>query len=180
CLPPDGAAMVQIWCAPDLPAVWADHDRLEQVFVNLLGNSVAHNPPGTPVQVRARPASQTSVAIAVTDEGIGLPADVAAAPFEPRRSRARTAGAGLGLSIARGIVAAHGGHLRVVPTQAGASIEVRLPVEDTSVLPSASAQGVGRPGAAPPAAELGGGGLAGQNGIESLSQRSRRRGAGRS
>ena len=47
CLPPDGAAMVELSCAPDLPVVWADHDRLEQVFVNLLGNAVGHNPPGT-------------------------------------------------------------------------------------------------------------------------------------
>ncbi len=157
CLPPDAAEKIQIWCAPDLPAVWADHDRLEQVFVNLLGNSVGHNPPGTPVTVRARPASQTSVAIAVTDQGIGLPAEVAAAPFEPRRSRAKTAGAGLGLSIARGIVAAHGGNLRVVPSQAGASFEVRLPVEDSPIQP------------------------AGPNGIGSMSQPARpRKGAGRS
>jgi signal transduction histidine kinase/ABC-type multidrug transport system ATPase subunit len=157
CLPPDGVAMVQISCAPDLPAVWADHDRLEQVFVNLLGNAVGHNPPGTSVTVRARPAGRTSVAVGVTDEGIGLPAEVAAAPFEPRRSRARTAGAGLGLSIARGIVAAHGGQLRVVPSQAGASFEVRLPVEDNSVLPSAatSLSQPARPAAAGPRKEAG-------------------------
>ena len=133
CLPPEGAAAVHIWCAPDLPAVWADHDRLEQVFVNLLGNAVGHNPPGTPVRVRAAPSGPGSVAVTVTDEGIGLPAEVAAAPFEPRRrSRAKTAGAGLGLSIARGIVAAHGGSMDVVPARAGAGFVVRLPVEDGS------------------------------------------------
>jgi signal transduction histidine kinase/ABC-type multidrug transport system ATPase subunit len=178
CLPPDGAAMVEISCAPDLPAIWADHDRLEQVFVNLLGNAVGHNPPGTPVTVGARPAGQTSVAIAVTDEGIGLPAEVAVAPFEPRRSRARTAGAGLGLSIARGIVAAHGGMLRVVPSQAGASFEVRLPIEDNSVLPSSVTHGAGPQGHAPPVAGPPGGRLGGQNGISSLSQPTRPDAAG--
>jgi len=64
-----------------------------------------------------------------------LPPEVAAAPFEPRRrSRARTAGPGLGLSIARGIVAAHGGLLAVTPAPSGASFGVRLPVEDSSGL----------------------------------------------
>jgi signal transduction histidine kinase/ABC-type multidrug transport system ATPase subunit len=136
CLPPDGAAMVEIWCAPGLPAIWADHDRLEQVFVNLLGNAVGHNVPGTSVRVQARPGGGGSVAIEVSDDGIGLPAEVAAAPFEPRRrSRAGTAGAGVGLSIARGIVAAHGGLLEVVPSEAGASLVVRLPVEDGHGLP---------------------------------------------
>jgi signal transduction histidine kinase len=132
CLPPAGAAMVELSCAPDLPVVWADHDRLEQVFVNLLGNAVDHNPAGTPVRVRAESPDHGSVAITVTDEGVGLPADMAAAPFEPRRApgRTRTAGAGLGLSIARGIVTAHGGLLEVRPSLTGASFLVRLPVED--------------------------------------------------
>jgi signal transduction histidine kinase/ABC-type multidrug transport system ATPase subunit len=137
CLPPEGAQLVDIWCAPDLPAVWADHDRLEQVFVNLLANAVGHNPPGTPVRVRAEPAGTGSVVVTVTDDGIGLPPQVAAAPFEPRRrGRASTAGAGLGLSIARGIVAAHGGLLQVTPAASGASFGVRLPVEDSSGLHS--------------------------------------------
>ena len=35
-------------CDPGLPAVWADHDRLEQVFVNLLNNAFKHNPPRDP------------------------------------------------------------------------------------------------------------------------------------
>ena len=141
CLPPEGAAMVEIWCAPGLPAVWADHDRLEQVFVNLLGNAVGHNAPGTPVRVHARPGDRSSVAIEVSDDGIGLPVEVAGAPFEARRrSRARTAGAGVGLSIARGIVAAHGGVLEVVPSQAGASFMVRLPVEDGSGIPGTGPQ----------------------------------------
>ncbi len=134
-LPPEGAQMVDVWCAPDLPPVWADHDRLEQVFVNLLANAVGHNPPGTTVRVRAEPAGGGWVVVTVTDDGIGLPPEVAAAPFEPRRrSRARTAGPGLGLSIARGIVAAHGGLLAVTPAPSGASFGVRLPVEDSSGL----------------------------------------------
>ena len=52
-LPPRGAPFVEVKTAPGLPQVWADHDRLEQVFVNLLGNALGHNPPGTRVTVTA-------------------------------------------------------------------------------------------------------------------------------
>src|SRR5579864_7046510 len=55
CLPPAGAAMIEVVCDPSLPVVWADHDRLEQVFVNLLDNAIGHNPPGTQVRVTAEP-----------------------------------------------------------------------------------------------------------------------------
>ena len=54
CLPPASAARVTVDCAPGLPVVWADHDRLEQVFVNLLENAFRHNPAGTHVRVEAR------------------------------------------------------------------------------------------------------------------------------
>ncbi len=131
CLPPDGRRMVRIDCAPDLPAIWADHDRLEQVFVNLLANAIGHNPPGTEVTVQAEPVRRAQVSITVADEGVGLPTDIAQAPFEPRRLRSsKTGGAGLGLSITRGIVTAHGGRLEVKPSAAGASFAVTLPIED--------------------------------------------------
>src|SRR5258708_29981105 len=99
--------MVDVWCAPDLPPVWADHDRLEQVFVNLLANAVGHNPPGTTVRVRAEPAEGGWVVVTVTDDGIGLPPEGAAAPFgPPRRGPARTAGAGRGPAAAPRLAAA--------------------------------------------------------------------------
>ena len=138
CLPPDDADAVLISCAAGLPAVWADHDRLEQVFVNLLGNAVGHNPPGTPVTVRAEPEGKAAVAIRVSDLGAGLPAEVAAAPFEPRQRRGgKSGGTGLGLSIARGIVTAHGGVIELEPSLSGATFVVRLPIEDEAAPPLA-------------------------------------------
>jgi signal transduction histidine kinase/ABC-type multidrug transport system ATPase subunit len=134
CLPPDGRHMVRIGCAADLPVIWADHDRLEQVFVNLLANAIGHNPPGTPVTALAQPANSTQVLITVADEGVGMPPDVAAALFEPRRLRSsKTGGAGLGLSITRGIVTAHGGRLELKPSDVGVSFAVTLPIEDWAV-----------------------------------------------
>jgi signal transduction histidine kinase/ABC-type multidrug transport system ATPase subunit len=129
CLPPGGAGSVALTCEPGLPVVWADHDRLEQVFVNLLNNAFGHNPPGTQVQVNAAIAPD-QVVISVRDDGGGMPPELAAAPFEPgRRPSRKSAGAGLGLSIAKGIVAAHGGTIELVPQPAGTCFRVCLPVE---------------------------------------------------
>jgi nitrogen-specific signal transduction histidine kinase len=130
CLPQPGASMIEVTCHPALPAVWADHDRLEQVFVNLLDNAIRHNPPGTRVSVTAEPGRGGLVVIGVSDDGSGLPPDLAAAPFGPkRRGHAPSAGAGLGLSIAQGIVVAHGGQIRPRRPAKGTSFEIRLPVE---------------------------------------------------
>jgi signal transduction histidine kinase/ABC-type multidrug transport system ATPase subunit len=119
CRAEEAASRIKVSCDPELPVVWADHDRLEQVFVNLLDNAVRHNPPGTSVIVEAAPAGE-SVSIAVIDDGIGP-------PVEGER-RSRTAGAGLGLSIARGIIAAHGGTMEVEGLDPGTRCVVSLPV----------------------------------------------------
>jgi signal transduction histidine kinase len=130
CLPQPGAAQVSVSRHPALPPVWADHDRLEQVFVNLLDNAIRHNPPGTRVSVTAGPGEEDDVVIGVLDDGPGLPPDLAAAPFEPkRREHSASAGAGLGLSIAYGIVTAHGGEITPDSTGEGTGFSIRLPVE---------------------------------------------------
>lgn len=129
CLPPAGAVAVSVQCDPDLPVIWADHDRLEQVFVNLINNAVGHNPPGTQVWVTAEAAAH-QVVISVTDNGTGIPDELAAAPFEAgRRRRTRTGGAGLGLSIAQGIVEAHRGRIELERLAQGTRFRVFLPVE---------------------------------------------------
>jgi signal transduction histidine kinase/ABC-type branched-subunit amino acid transport system ATPase component len=130
CLPPAAAAMIEVDCDPSLPVVWADHDRLEQVFVNLLDNALGHNPPGTRVSVSAEAAGQDGISVSVLDDGPGMPREIANAPFEPmRRRRAASAGAGLGLSIAKGIVEAHGGNIVLEQPAKGTGFRVRLPVE---------------------------------------------------
>ena len=131
CLPPSGALLVSVRCAADLPAIWADHDRLEQVFVNLLANAVGHNPPGTRVMVTASLHGADTLVVSVADDGPGMPADVAQAPFEPmRRHRSPSSGSGLGLSIARGIVEAHGGRMELAQPGQGTCFRIYLPVEN--------------------------------------------------
>ena len=149
CLPQGNAGQVTLDCDPGLPVVWADHDRMEQVFVNLLNNAFGHNPPGTRVQVTAM-SGPNEVAINVLDDGLGMPPEMAAAPFEPAHGTAagtnansrtgvansrandtsrKTAGAGLGLSIATGIVQAHGGRLELAALPKGTCFSVHLPAE---------------------------------------------------
>jgi signal transduction histidine kinase len=68
----------------------------------------------------------------VLDDGRGMPPELAAAPFEPARRPRASAGAGLGLSIARGIVQAHGGSIELdpsTPPDKGTCFSVHLPVE---------------------------------------------------
>jgi signal transduction histidine kinase/ABC-type multidrug transport system ATPase subunit len=146
CLPQARAPLIEVKCDAGLPVVWADHDRLEQVFVNLLDNALGHNPPGTRVRVSAAVDGQAGVTVRVADDGAGMPADVVLAPFEQaQRRRTPHAGAGLGLSIARGIVMAHGGRIELAPTRTGTCFRISLPVE----MPAALAGGVMLPAGTP-------------------------------
>jgi signal transduction histidine kinase/ABC-type multidrug transport system ATPase subunit len=129
-LPPEGATRIKITTATELPVVWADHDRLEQVFVNLLDNALRHNPPGTEVRVSARVGGPSEVIVEVTDDGIGVPDDLAGSLFDQTgRRRGPTSGAGLGLSITKGIVDAHGGRIEFDRLESGSRFRVRLPTE---------------------------------------------------
>jgi signal transduction histidine kinase len=130
CLPREQVGAVQVRCSDALPPVFADHDRLEQVLLNLLSNAIRHNPPGTHVTLTAMPVSPNAVEIRVSDDGLGLPGELVNAPFEATRgSRSGSAGAGLGLSITRGIVEAHGGTIQLVGADPGAVFAIRLPTE---------------------------------------------------
>jgi signal transduction histidine kinase/ABC-type multidrug transport system ATPase subunit len=144
CLPPASAASVALTCDASLPVVWADHDRMEQVFVNLLNNALRHNPPGTRVRVTAD-HRMSEVVISVLDDGVGMSPELAATPFEPAprppaipgngngnsngNGHRKSAGTGLGLSIAKGIVQAHGGRIELTPLPKGTCFQVYLPVE---------------------------------------------------
>ena len=115
------------------PVVLGDEPRLRQVLVNLVGNALAHTPPRTPVTVRLHTERGLAV-VEVRDEGPGLaPAD-ASRVFERfyradvARSRAQ-GGSGLGLSIVRAVVEAHGGRVGVRSTPgSGASFVVEVPL----------------------------------------------------
>ena len=112
----------------------ADPGRMQQVLWNLLMNAVKFTPPGGRVEVTGRSLADTHVEIEVADTGAGMPADTLARVFRPfeqgsRDSTRRHAGLGLGLSISRALVEAHGGTIMASsdgPGQ-GSRFVVRLP-----------------------------------------------------
>ncbi len=136
CLPDDWRSSVSAGTATGTPVIWADHDRLEQVFVNLLNNAFRHNPPGTRVTVEADVLPAGHIEVMVSDDGDGIAPERSRSPFDSTaRPRSRTAGAGLGLSIARGIVLAHRGTIELSPTAKGTSFRILLPLEAPEAAP---------------------------------------------
>jgi two-component system OmpR family sensor kinase len=131
----------------DGPAVIdADPHQLRQVFANLLRNALVHTPAGTPVEV-AVTRDDGAVVLEVRDHGGGLPTLNDESLFErfwrAEHGRERgKAGAGLGLAIVAGIVAAHGGEVHAENAGGGgARFIVRLPAgapAATAAAPSAA------------------------------------------
>jgi two-component system, OmpR family, sensor histidine kinase ArlS len=108
------------------------------VLRNLIDNAITHSLPNSgPVTVDVT-RDATSVRIAVSDDGPGLPEPEAAHVFEPfyrlDRSRSRrTGGYGLGLSICKRAVDAHGGRINIIPRQPrGTTFVVTLPAAPTT------------------------------------------------
>ncbi|MFF1477146.1 sensor histidine kinase [Streptomyces sp. NPDC058301] len=104
--------------APGPAPVLGDEARLRQVVANLVGNAVAHTPPGSPVRIGVGTADGHGI-IEVADSGPGLAPEQAARVFErfyrvdASRSRQTGGGAGLGLAIASALVQAHGGRVEL-------------------------------------------------------------------
>lgn len=128
----DGGVSLEQAADPDVPPVAADAPRLQRVLRNLVDNALHYTPPGGVVRVEVR--REPGVArVSVRDSGPGLSPDETERVFERfyrgtrARSRAdgaasRPAGAGLGLAIARGLVAAHGGRIWAERQEGGGSV----------------------------------------------------------
>ena len=118
---------------PSIGVVHGDSGRLNQVATNLLANAVKFTPEGGEVHVRLRRADDV-VEMIVSDNGQGIPADFLPSVFEPFRQADAAStrvhgGLGLGLSIVKHLVEAHGGSIRADSggEGRGATFTVRLP-----------------------------------------------------
>jgi two-component system OmpR family sensor kinase len=127
------------------PVVWGDADRLKQVLLNLASNALAHTPAGGRILFQVESANGRA-RIIVADTGSGIAPDLLPRVMDrfsrgdDSRSRA-TGGAGLGLSIARGIVEAHHGAIALASEAGeGTTVTVELPIWDGVHQPPASAQ----------------------------------------
>jgi signal transduction histidine kinase len=134
----------------DLPSVTADDERLEQVFSCLVQNALKYTPDGGRIQISGRvlgDPQELTVEVVVADSGIGIAREDLERVFEKfyrvgdvllhstGETKFKGAGPGLGLTIARGIVEAHGGHIwaespgRDEEACLGAKFHVLLPVQ---------------------------------------------------
>jgi len=121
--------------APGLPKAWVDPARVRQVFDNLLTNAIRHTPAGGEVLVAvstlvcASTRDGPMVQCRVTDAGPGFREDQLDQVFERFTRAGDSRGSGLGLSIVRDLVRAHGGTIDASndPTTGGASVGFTLP-----------------------------------------------------
>ncbi|WP_309095434.1 HAMP domain-containing sensor histidine kinase [Streptomyces sp.] len=125
---------------PGRAPVLGDEARLRQVTSNLVGNAIAHTPPGTPVRIGVGTLEDQAV-LELSDRGPGMSAEQAAHVFDrfyradTARGRTPTGGAGLGLSIVQSLVNAHHGRVEVdTAVGEGATFRIRLPLHADSAV----------------------------------------------
>ncbi|MCG8339264.1 MAG: sensor histidine kinase, partial [Proteobacteria bacterium] len=121
----------------ELPPVYADGDRLQQILMNLVGNAIKFTKVGEVVISAQRNNEQINISI--SDTGIGIPEDRQAAIFESFEqvdgSIAREyGGSGLGLALTKKLVELHGGKITVSSTEGtGSTFSFNLPIADNEV-----------------------------------------------
>jgi Osmosensitive K+ channel histidine kinase len=123
---------LEVVLPPDLPLVPLDPLLTEQIFLNLLENSIKHTPGGVALRVAARLDGEW-LAVEVADRGPGLPEEALDRVFDlfyrvPGGGQVH--GHGLGLAICKALVLAHGGTVRARNREGGGALfELRLPLE---------------------------------------------------
>jgi signal transduction histidine kinase len=117
-------------CPPDLSAT-IDRNRIQQALANLLDNALKFTPPGGRVEVEAY-RQPPYVVVAVRDSGVGIPPDEIPRIWDRlyRGDKSRSArGLGLGLSLVKAVIHAHGGRVEVAgEAGAGSRFTVYLPM----------------------------------------------------
>jgi signal transduction histidine kinase len=101
---------VIVTAADDLPLLDIDPFRIREVLTNLITNALRHTPAGGRITVAAR-TQANRLHVDVEDTGSGIPADELSRVFDRFAKGADSQGSGLGLTIARNLVAAHGGEI---------------------------------------------------------------------
>lgn len=123
---------IRIDVAPQLPLIDLDPLRIREVISNLLSNALHHTPAGGVVSVAAI-ASGERLTVTVTDTGQGIPAEDLPRIFDRFYKGATSRGSGLGLTIARKLVTAHGGDIRAESQPGtGTTMTIALPITHTA------------------------------------------------
>lgn len=133
--------LIEVEIERELPAVRIDARAVAEVVYTLIDNATKYAPEGTHVRVTANRAPLEMIRISVEDEGRGIPAEMRERVFDKffratedtsGNDLKRPAGIGMGLSIARGLVEAHGGSIWIEDGAKGrgARVVFTVPVED--------------------------------------------------
>jgi K+-sensing histidine kinase KdpD len=138
-----------------LPSVRVDDRSVAEVVYTLIDNAAKYSPAGTLINVTAKSTDEQTIELSVTDEGRGIPLELRERVFDKFFRAMRDgdsgthqpSGTGMGLAIAKGIVEAHGGRIRIEDGQntRGSRVVVTLPVgdEDETVIEGNQASSVG-------------------------------------
>ena len=131
---------IEVWIEEELPPVKVDEPAIAEVIYTLVDNAAKYSPPKTPIRISATPKDDRTILLAVEDEGPGIREDMRERVFEKffRAMRdgdigdRKSAGSGMGLAIAHGIVSAHGGRLWIEDPAGhrGSRFVVALPTGD--------------------------------------------------
>lgn len=115
----------------DIPDVMADHRKLEQVFLNILSNSIEAMPDGGDIYIAAS-SSNGMVNVQICDTGVGIPKENISKVFDPFfTTKEIGAGTGLGLSICYSIIHQHNGSIEITSTlEEGTTAIVKFPIGD--------------------------------------------------
>lgn len=122
----------------ELPLVSVDYILMEQVFVNLLDNSMKYSPVGTKIVIRARQSAENRMLVEVSNQGPPAPPEQFSRIFDKFYRGAasdRVTGSGLGLSICKGIVEAHGGQIWAENLPDGFIFKFTLPLPREAATP---------------------------------------------
>jgi signal transduction histidine kinase len=115
--------------ADDLPLVDVDPLRIREVLGNLIANAIRHTPSGGTIVVSAEKLSDR-ISVRVTDTGTGIPSEELPRIFDRFSKGADSRGSGLGLTIARNLIAAHSGEIKAESRVGqGTSISFTLPTD---------------------------------------------------
>ena len=132
---------IKFQATDNLPRIHGDIQQLEQVFLNLILNAIDASPKGGKIQVLVLPADEPNyLSVKIIDFGTGIPEHILSSIFDPFfTTKVKGKGTGLGLSVSQGIVAKHGGLIRVSSREGeGTTFTVTLPV---TTIPAAFNQG---------------------------------------
>lgn len=131
---------LEVWIEDELPAISVDDHAIAEVVYTLVDNAAKYSPPESTIRIAAGPRDEHTLTVSVEDYGQGVPNEVREHVFEKffRAMRdgdvsdSRSAGTGMGLAIARGIIEAHDGRIWIEDAQdhVGAKFVFELPVDD--------------------------------------------------